>query len=88
MPAKDGILGRHVLEGCWLLAALDADAKFAGLLVAGLRIEVVGRALFEPVAVADLCTNVDADRGNGNSNRKPGDDAKGGRAGLFRFGGF
>ena len=63
------------MDGCWLFGELDADAKFAGLLGARLGVEVVGRAFLEPVAVADLCTNVDADRGNGDSNRKPGDDA-------------
>src|SRR5580698_3163224 len=84
---KHATRGRHVVEGHWLLA-LDADAKFAGLLRAGLGVEVVGRALLEPVTVADFCTDVDADRGNSDSDRKPGDDAKSCRSGLFWFGGF
>ena len=74
-------------KGHWL-PALDADAKFTGLLGAGLGVEVVGRALLEFVAIADLGADVDADRGNSDSNRKPGDDAKSYRSGFFRFGGF
>ena len=53
-------------------APLDADAKFAGLVRAGIGIEVVRRALLEAVAVAQLAAHVDAQRGHGDAHGKPG----------------
>ncbi len=56
---KHAARGRHVKQERWL-AALNADAKFAGLLRAGIEIKVVGSALLKPVAVAQLCADVDS----------------------------
>ena len=41
--------------------ALDADAEFVGLLIAGARVEVVRRAVIELVAKAKFATYIKAD---------------------------
>src|ERR1019366_933207 len=60
---------------------LDTHAKFGGLL-AGVRIEVVGGTAIELVAHAKLAAEVDAQRGDSHSDRKPSDHAK---SGAFFF---
>ena len=67
------------------IAGLDADAEFAGLFGAGVRIKVVGRALLEAIAIADFGADVDAHSGNSDADGKPGNDAESGGPGFFRF---
>ena len=57
--------------------SLDADAELGGLLVAGVRVEIVGRAMVELVAKANLAANPDADRGGSHSDGEPADDPEG-----------
>jgi hypothetical protein len=84
MPPEGGMLSKAIEETALFLfmLALDADAKFAGLLRAGVGIEVVGRALLESVAVAQLCADIDAHGGNGDSDREPGNDTESSRSGF------
>ena len=58
MPPEGGIAETSTEAA----AALDADAEFAGLLLAGVRIEVVGCALLEAIAAAQLCADENAQR--------------------------
>src|SRR5208283_1442436 len=65
---------------------LDADAELAGVLLARIGVEVVRSALLEPGAAAQLGAKEDADGGDCDSDREPGDDAQGGGARLLRRG--
>ena len=53
---------------------LDADAELSGLLIAGVRIEVVGRTVIELVAETNFAANVEADSGECHACGEPADD--------------
>ena len=55
----------------------DADAELGRLPVAGVRVEVVGCAPFELVALADFAAYVETERGNGHTDGEPSDDLEG-----------
>lgn len=55
----------------------DADAELGRLPVAGVRVEVVGRAPFELVPLGNFAAYVEAERGNGHTDGEPSDDLEG-----------
>lgn len=63
--------GRHFrgAEAEWV--ELDAHAEFAGLLISGVGVEIIGSAALELVADAELATDVDAESGDGHTGREP-----------------
>jgi hypothetical protein len=67
--ARGGVL---VCDG----GELDADSEFCGLLIAGVRVKVVRRAVIELVAEAKFTTNVEADGGDCHTCGKPADNLK------------
>lgn len=83
MPPAGGIEAQNAICG-----ASDADTELAGLLLAGVRVKVVGRALLEAVTAAQLGAQKNPNCGYGHSYRKPRDDAKCGKSGFFHCGCF
>jgi len=65
---------------------LDAQAEFGTLALASLGVEVVGGAVVELVALAQLAARKDADRCHSHSQRKPANHTQ--RAGFFCLFGF
>jgi hypothetical protein len=72
MPPEGGIAKASTTK------VLDADAELAGLLLAGtrIRVKVIGRAVTEAIAVAQLSPDKDANGGDGKSYGKPSNDAQ------------
>src|SRR5580704_15936726 len=56
---------------------LDTDAELCRLLIAGIGVEVVGRALVELVAQANLTAHVEAEGGDGHADGEPSDNLEG-----------
>ena len=77
MPPLGGIFAE--LSG----RALDSHAEFAGLLIAGAGVKVVGSAALELVANSEFATDIDADGGDSHACRKPAEHLK--ALALFRL---
>jgi hypothetical protein len=65
------------------VAGLDTDAELGGLLIAGVRIKVVGSAVVELVTQSKFTAKVEADGGDSHTDREPANDPE--RFALFLF---
>ena len=78
MPPAGGIEAQKYFK-----TVLNTDTELTGLILAGVRVEVVGRTFLESITAAQFGAHEDAHCGDGHSYRKPCNDAKGGEILLF-----